>query len=92
MSQEYFDDASDADFLALAGQVEKNSTSGRQTGGTASTRPIPGRSSSSVSGGTGGRQGTSNANSPTPKVVKPGFNAIVVNTRQVFLLLNSANF
>jgi hypothetical protein len=95
MADDYFDDTSDADFLAIAGNLDSNGTaatsSARSIGGT-SARPVadrpvaPGRSTSSASA-TGRRSETPRTAQTPPRVARPGFNAIIVNTRQVILQL-----
>src|ERR1700729_3476199 len=97
MADDYFDDASDADFLALAQQIEtseQRSSAGASRGGTSSggslqprssvsrppVTPKPGTPSTDAGAN---RPETSKTNDKTPRVLRPGFNAIIVNTRQV---------
>src|SRR5271170_3448747 len=101
MADDYFDDASDADFLALAQQIEtreETSSAAVGRGGTSSVGNVQPRSSISRTpetpkpatpsrdGGTS-RPETSKTNDKMPRVLRPGFNAIIVNTRQVPTLM-----
>ena len=94
MSEDFFDDTSDADFLALARQFDNGATSAPgDTNRTVASRPViarpaPGRSGSSTSGGDT-RPGTPKTSSPATRVVRPGFNSIIVNTRQVGEYVNT---
>ena len=92
MTEDYFDDAEDADFLALAQQIDP----GRSIGGngpsiqgaaTSAERPAPQRTPAATSSANTGAQRpeTPKTNQTAPKVLRPGFNAIIVNTRQVIL-------
>lgn len=94
MSDDYFGDTSDADFLALAQQFDRsgNPARGDRTGNTgsanATARPAASNLATSTSntsrGSTERRQSeVPKVNRATPRVARPGFNAIVVNTRQV---------
>ena len=97
MADDYFDDASDADFLALAQQIEtreQTSSAGASRGGTSSGGSVQPRSSVSRAPVTpkpatpsrdagASRPETSKTNDKTPRVLRPGFNAVIVNTRQV---------
>lgn len=93
MSEDFFDDTSDADFLALARQIDNGPASApSDTNRTVPSRPViarlaPGRSGSSTSGGDT-RPGTPKTSSPATRVVRPGFNSIIVNTRQVCEYMN----
>jgi hypothetical protein len=71
MSEDYFDDVSDADFLALAQQLD--SRGDRRTTGNTGLR---------VASATATSGGATKATSTT-RVLRTGFNAIIVNTRQV---------
>ena len=88
MSEDYFDDASDADFLAVAGNIDSTGTVGssRATGG-APARPTANRSVPPRPPAASTSEGRSTTNQPIPKVLRPGFNAIIVNTRQVLLYI-----
>jgi len=94
MADDYFDDASDADFLALAQQIETRdqrtsvgvSRGGSSGGGNAQPRPPVSQSpvtSKPAIPSKDARSETSSSNDKTPRVLRPGFNAIIVNTRQV---------
>ena len=99
MSDDYFDGASDADFLALAQQVDSGKqprSAGAARGGvsrggsvqaqsTRSRTPLtqqPTISSRDAHAGTS-RPERSSAIDKTPRVSRPVFNSIIVNTRQV---------
>lgn len=90
MSEDYFDDASDADFLALAQQLDNRGTgstvrnASSTSGATLSNTPrTPASGSTSTRPPETTRPETSKANQSAPRVLRPGFNAIIVNTRQV---------
>jgi hypothetical protein len=91
MSEDYFDDASDADFLALAQQLDSRgnrSTTGSAISGSGTVRPAASTTTAPRPGGSTGTSGTtrpepSKQNQSAPRVQRPGFNAIIVNTRQV---------
>lgn len=90
MADDYFDDASDADFLVLAQQIDPGGSVGgnvssRQNATTAPARPAPHSAPATTSSTNTGpqRPETPKTNQTTPKVLRPGFNAIIVNTRQV---------
>lgn len=96
MSEDYFDDGSDADFLALAQQLEgKNNNSGGNATLRATSSAISGRSSGPSRGEASSaanipsssaatsRIDPSKTNQTAPRVQRPGFNAVIVNTRQV---------
>jgi hypothetical protein len=97
MADDYFDDASDADFLALAQQIEtreQTSSTGASRGGTSSAgsvqprstvarTPVTPKQATPSSDAGASRPETSKTNDKTPRVLRPGFNAIIVNTRQV---------
>ena len=101
MSEDYFEDVPDADFLALAQQldsggsssgairssgVKTTSTPSTTTSRTTAPRTTP-RSSTpqpiiSTSANTT-RSDPVTSNQTTPRVLRPAFNAVIVNTRQV---------
>jgi len=89
MDEDYFDDASDADFLALAQQVDpasngRSNQSNRPTATLSAPGPVSRIPSTEASTGSGlQRPETPKTNSTAPKVLRPGFNAVIVNTRQV---------
>ena len=90
MDEDYFDDASDADFLALAQQVDpasngRSNVSNRPTATVSAPRPVSSRIPSTEASTSSGpqRPETPKTNSTAPKVLRPGFNAVIVNTRQV---------
>jgi hypothetical protein len=103
MSEDYFADGSDAEFLALAQQLDTSRSNGidnrkrKQTAGT-TTVPSTASSTSTHKPSTPSRvtanapSETSKASQTTPRILRPGFNAIIVNTRQVLSLLSLANF
>lgn len=81
MSEDYFDDNSDADFLALAQQLDSGgSTLGTAISGSGATlttaAPRPAASTRTT------QPEPSKQNQSAPRVLRHGFNAIVVNTRQ----------
>lgn len=90
MADDYFDDASDADFLALAQQIDtreqRSSTAvsrgGSSSGGSVQPPVNPKPATPSANAATS-RSEPSNPNDKTPRVLRPGFNAVIVNTRQV---------
>jgi hypothetical protein len=99
MSEEYFDDASDADFLAIANQIERreNASTSNRAGNTARP-PVPPRSTvpkktngSAKASGATPRGTPTTSNQSAPKVLRPGFNAVIVNTRQVRLDIITTN-
>ena len=92
MADDYFDDASDADFLALAQQLDsRQSASVNRNGATtavnAAPRPVGARTTTSKTtipaSDAVPQPDTSKVNQTAPRVLRPGFNAIIVNTRQV---------
>lgn len=91
MSEDYFDDASDADLLALAQQFDSrgnNSTTGNAISGSGTVRPAASTITTARPTASKRTSGTirpepSKQNQPAPRVLRPGFNAIIVNTRQV---------
>ena len=90
MSEDYFDDTSDADFLALARQLESRGE-GPSTGNTSSigsnpqsTVPKP-TTPSTTSGARNAETNRPDTSKTAPRVLRPGFNAVIVNTRQVSL-------
>ena len=103
MSDDYFDGCSDADFLALAQQIESREqpgTTGLNRGGPSSGGSTQAQSagarapatpkSATPSGETGtSRPGTSTAGEKAPRILRLGFNAIIVNTRQVTMSLKN---
>lgn len=89
MSEDYFDDASDADFLALAHQIDHGSNadgnlSSRPSTTSSAPRPVPRDANATFSTHVRSqRPETPKTAQTTPKVLRPGFNSIIVNTRQV---------
>lgn len=90
MSEDYFDDASDAEFLALAQQLdsrENNAAAGNRSSGSGATRltvpriATPSRTSGAINVETSGPD----TSKTVPRVLRPGFNSVIVNTRQVSL-------
>lgn len=87
MAEDYFDASSDAAFLALAEQLDNREHSGARSsrpvnsnGGNATVR----RSAPETPTAPKGTKPTiAGASKPTARVSRPGFNAIIVNTRQV---------
>ena len=98
MSEEYFDDASDADFLAIANQIERreNTSTSNRAANTARP-PVPPRSTAPKTNGSAKASGATprgtlpTSNQSAPKVLRPGFNAVIVNTRQVRLDIITTN-
>jgi hypothetical protein len=97
MSDDYFGDASDADFLALAQQLDKrgnptreNGTGNSSSANTTTRAPAPKLATSTLNTSKSSverRQSeASKTNQTTPRVLRPGFNAVIVNTRQVKVL------
>lgn len=105
MDEDYFDDASDADFLALAQQVDPasnvRSNVSNTPAGQANTpartvsapKPVTTGIPSAISSTSAGppRPETPKTNPTAPKLLRPGFNAIIVNTRQVTFFSNLAH-
>jgi hypothetical protein len=90
MPEDYFDDASDAEFLALAQQLdsrENNAAAGNRSSGSGTTRltvpmiATPSRTSGSINVETSGPD----TSKTVPRVLRPGFNSVIVNTQQVSL-------
>ena len=91
MSEEYFDDTSDADFLVLAQQLDSRGDG--VSAGNTSSRSSAARSTvpktttpSTTSSGRNAETTRADTSKTAPRVLRPGFNAVIVNTRQVHLL------
>jgi len=94
MSEDYFDDASDADFLALAQQIDpgRNSisnVSSRPSATTSAARPPQKTAGGTSSTNTVAQRPETPKTNSAQKLLRPGFNAIIVNTRQVLLRADS---
>jgi hypothetical protein len=98
MDEDYFDDASDADFLALAQQVDpasnvRSNVSNTPARTVSAPKPVTSGIPAAISSTSAGppRPETPKTNPTAPKVLRPGFNAIIVNTRQVTFFSNLAH-
>jgi len=90
MSGDYFGDASDADFLALAQQLDsrenRNAIGNRSASSTGRGRSSGLAATRSSTASKRAEASSSGTSKTVPRVSRPGFNAIIVNTRQVVLL------
>lgn len=87
MPEDYFDDASDAEFLALAQQLdsrESNAGASNKSSGSGATR-LTLATPSRTSGARNTETSRPDTSKTVPRVLRPGFNAVIVNTRQVSL-------
>jgi hypothetical protein len=93
MSDDYFDDAPDTDFLELAHQLDARGNTDRGTrrgnivpGNAGARSNAKGSSSAKSASATrvdAARSESTKTNQSTSHALRPGFNAIIVNTRQV---------
>ena len=88
MSEDYFDDTSDAEFLALAQQLEPrgdNAGVGNKGSGNGAARLSAQKVTtlSTTSGAKNAETSRPDTSKTVPRVLRPGFNAVIVNTRQV---------
>ena len=95
MSEDYFDDTSDADFLALAQKLDSrgdgSSIENAGSGSSAITRSaVPKITSSRNSSARKAETTRPDTSKTAARVLRPGFNAVIVNTRQVHSLHRSS--
>ena len=86
MSEDYFDDTSDTEFLALAQQLDprgNNAAAGTKNGAARVT--VPKITPSTTFGAINAESSRPDTSKSVPRVLRPGFNAVIVNTRQVSL-------
>lgn len=83
MSEDYFDDTSDAEFLALAQQLEPGKDNKSSGNGAARSNVQKVTTLSTASGARNAETSRPNTSKTVPRVLRPGFNAVIVNTRQV---------
>ena len=83
MSEDYFGDTSDADFLALAQQLEPRENNVGVGDKSKGSGPAQLTTPSTTAGVRNAESSRPDSSRTAPRVLRPGFNAVIVNTRQV---------